>query len=404
MNAAGNHEPTCPIDVVALVDEAKTARIKNYPCHVNRASQIGWPCLRYLVYSRTHWQEKRLHDVGLQRVFDLGNLYEQAVLKDFRDAGLYLEQQQSPFFDERYKLSGHIDGKLPVKGHSYPIEIKSMSPFTWDKIGHWRDFLRAKPPYLRAYPYQMTSYLFLKAEEIGLMFLKNKVSGALKQLEIPLDYDLAEEVLQKCEAINAHIEAKTLPDQIEWEDAVCSQCGFLHICYPGRDYGVGFQIVDDAEFEAMLDKRGNLAASAREYKELDETIKAAIKERPAILIGEWEITGKWVEKKGAKPYWLSKIIKKPAAQPPSAPLEGGEPGKPPPDTTAAPAIDSGADTTPPVQIGQMTMANIRGILADKGLDLAIYYEERDIREIDRVPLEELTEQDGQDIKAWLKEQ
>ena len=302
-----------PIDVVALVDEAKALKIKNYPCYVNRASQIGHPCLRYLTYSRTHWQDKKLYDVGLQRIFDLGNLYERAVLDDFREAGLYLEEQQSAFFDERYLLSGHIDGKLPLAGHRYPVEIKSMSPFVWEKIDSIQDMLQGKSVYLRSYPYQMTSYMFLHSEELGLFFLKNKVSGALKQIPMPLNYDLAEEVLQKCEKINVHVTAKTLPDQVEWEDSVCGQCGFLHICYPGRDFGEGLKVVDDAELEAMLNKRNSLAGAMKAYTEVDVALKAAIKGKTGLLIGDWQINGKWCERKGyevkASKYWLPSIKK-----------------------------------------------------------------------------------------------
>jgi hypothetical protein len=150
---------------------------------------------------------------------------------------------------------------------------------------------------------------------MGLMFLKNKVSGALKQLEIPLDYGMAEEVLQKCEKINAHVEAKTLPDQIEWEDSVSGQCSFLHICYPGRDFGKGLRVVDDAELLAILQKREALAGAAKAYKEADEALKAAIKEKSGLIIGDWQITGKWCDKKPyevkAQHYWLPNIKKLP---------------------------------------------------------------------------------------------
>ena len=299
------------LNIPNLVDAAKELKIKNYPQHVNRASSIGHPCDRYLVYCRTRWQDKKMHDVGLQRVFDLGNLYERAVMDDLREAGLYVEEQQTPFFDEKYKLSGHIDGKLPIDGQRPPLEIKSMAPFTWDKIHDWQDFLRSKKAYLRSYPYQLTTYLFLHNEPFGIMLLKNKVSGQLKQIIIPRDQELIDEILQKCNRINFHVEQETVPDPMEWQDGTCGQCGYLHICYPGRDFGPGIELLDDEELEAMLDKRESLSAAAKEYKEIDGAVKAAFKDKPCVLIGAWEITGKTVEKRGAKPYWLSKIMRTP---------------------------------------------------------------------------------------------
>ena len=71
------------------------------------------------------------------------------------------------------------------------------------------------------------------------------------------------------------------------------------------------ELLDDEELEAMLDKRESLSAAAKEYKEIDGAVKAAFKDKPCVLIGAWEITGKTVEKRGAKPYWLSKIMRTP---------------------------------------------------------------------------------------------
>ena len=286
------------LNIPELIDEAKARKIKTYPVHANRASEIGHPCLRYLVFQRTRWQDKQPHDVGLQRVFDLGNIYETAVLNDFRDAGLTIEEQQVSYSDPKYKLTGHIDGKLPMNGRRYPIEIKSMSPFIWDKIHDPADLSQSRHPWVRGYVYQMQSYLFLHEEETGLLFLINKVSGEIKQLEISLDYALCEAILQKCETINNHVEGSSIPDPIPWDEGICGRCGYLNICQPDRDYGEGLEIIDDAELEAMLDRRETLAPSAREYQEVDKAIKAKAKGHQHLVVGAWEVIGKNVARKG----------------------------------------------------------------------------------------------------------
>lgn len=301
------------LNIPSLIDEAKARKIKNYPCHVNRASAIGHPCDRYLTYSRTHWEEKQPHDIGLQYVFDLGNLYEQAFLTDLREAGLHIEEQQSAFFDKRYNLSGHIDGKLPLNGRRYPIEVKSMSPFIWEKINSAEDLRESRYPYIRGYVDQVLCYLFLHEEELGYLFLVNKVSGQVKQIEINLDYDRMEKVLQKCERINAHVSAGTLPDRIEWEEPVCGRCGFLNICYPDRDFGAGVQMIEDSELEAMLDRRSALAGVVAEYNEVDKAIKKAVNGNEQVICGHWEISGKKIFRKGYtvqdSEYWQYKIRK-----------------------------------------------------------------------------------------------
>jgi len=67
------------IMIVEKVIESKQRKIKGYPVNSNRASDLGVPCVRYHVLNRTRWQEKSLHDVGLQFVFDMGNEIEEIV-------------------------------------------------------------------------------------------------------------------------------------------------------------------------------------------------------------------------------------------------------------------------------------------------------------------------------------
>jgi len=74
--------------IIEKIYESKGREIKQYPVHSNRASDLGIPCLRYHVLNRTRWQERALHDVGLQMIFDLGNDIEQIVLRELSEAGV----------------------------------------------------------------------------------------------------------------------------------------------------------------------------------------------------------------------------------------------------------------------------------------------------------------------------
>ena len=53
-------------EIIGKIKEAKRKKIKNYPCHVPRASEIGHPCERYLVYSITNWQDRQPYEPELQ--------------------------------------------------------------------------------------------------------------------------------------------------------------------------------------------------------------------------------------------------------------------------------------------------------------------------------------------------
>ena len=84
-------------DIPALLDAEAAKRIKLYPHPRNRASEAGHPCVRFLVLARTKNELRGLHDVGLQRIFDLGNLYEDYLLRAMAGADLRITEQQRPY-------------------------------------------------------------------------------------------------------------------------------------------------------------------------------------------------------------------------------------------------------------------------------------------------------------------
>lgn len=307
--------------IVEKVIEAKQSKIRQYPCHTNRASELGHPCLRYLVFNRTRWSEKVLHDVGLQFVFDLGNSIEDLVIRDLKDAGFQVIEQQRSFEWPRYQISGHIDGKILIDGVAYPLEIKSVSPFIYESINSVSDMHKSKYLHVRKYPSQITLYLLMDSKERGVMLLKNKSTGRLKEIWFDLDYELGESLLQKAEAVNRHIAEGTIPEPIEWDDSICPECPFLHICTPER-IGKEIEVINDDGLLELLQRWDSLKPMAREFEEVDRILKEKLQGRNKILIGDFFIDGKWrklttydipedVKKRYAKEtrYWVRKIIK-----------------------------------------------------------------------------------------------
>jgi len=300
--------------IVEKILEAKRKKIKNYPVHSNRASEAGHPCIRYLVLNRTRWQEKALPSVDLQLIFDEGNLHESIIIRDLEEAGIKVLEQQRPFNWPKFQLTGSIDAKISINGSKLiPLEIKSMSPFTFSSVSSEDDFLKSKYTYMRKYPAQLQLYMLMDNSEESLMILKNKVNGALKEIPFHLNYEYAEGILKRLEEVNAHVARGTEPEAV-WLDDTCPDCPFLHICHPPRE-GKEIQMIDDPNLEIKLDRREELKPLADEYKNLDEEIKEIIKGREKIVIGNWLITGKWIENKGGikeiKPYkyWLPSIKK-----------------------------------------------------------------------------------------------
>lgn len=259
--------------LIEKVIASKQAKIRLYPTHTNRASELGHPCERYLVFKRTRWQDATLHDVGLQFVFDEGNLQERAVIRDLEDAGWQIVEQQRDYEWKDFQITAHLDGKIALPDSELaPMEVKSMSPFIWVKINTVADLLNAKYPHLRKYPAQLTLYNLLANAHRGFLILKNKSTGQLKEIEIGLDYEYAESLLQKAKRINAHVADKTVPDPISYDESICGRCPFLHICLPDvkREALV---LADDPELEAQLIRRAELDPMRRAYGELDEAVK-----------------------------------------------------------------------------------------------------------------------------------
>ena len=305
--------------IVEKVYEQAAREIKQYPVNSNRASDLGIPCVRYHVLNRTRWQEKSLHDVGLQMVFRMGNEIEEIVLKELAEAGVKVIEQQRSFEWKEYQITGHIDGKVLDNGEVFPLEIKSCSPFVFKAINSISDLTNGKYGYLRKYPAQLNLYLLMDGKERGVFIFKDKTSGQMKEIWMDVDYDLGEETLKRAEAINKHLADGTMPEPIN-DDLWCDGCAFAHICLP-ETIGKAVEI-DTGELAIMLDRLEELKPIVKEYEEIDEKVKASVEGREKVLAGNWFIQGKWIEKKAydipaeikaqyekVTQYWRRKITK-----------------------------------------------------------------------------------------------
>lgn len=283
------------IMIIEKILEAKEKKIKQYPVNSNRASELGVPCVRYHVLNRTRWQERSLHDVRLQQIFDMGNEIESIAFKELAEAGVKVIEQQRSFEWKDYQITGHIDGKILAEdGQVYPLEIKSCSPFVFKAINTINDLTKGKYGYLRKYPTQLNLYLLMDNKPRGVFLFKDKVSGAYKEIWMDLDYELGEETLKRAEEINKHIAAGTIPQGVS-SDFWCEGCAFAHLCLPEK---IGQEVeIDTGELATLLDRMEELKPAVDEYNELDNQVKALTEGKDKILAGDYFITGKWYERK-----------------------------------------------------------------------------------------------------------
>ena len=277
-------------DIETRRKDALQRRISAYPRTQPIASDLG-ACEREYVLAMTKWQERPLPDVGLKARFERGSLIENAVLQELMALGIQVRQERAPFEIKdktgRVVLRGKVDGFVQDGKQSYPLEIKSMDPNVFNGITTAEDF--GKWPWAEKYPRQLQSYLYANNEEQGF-FLLDDCKGNWKLLPITLDYAAMEVILKRCESAVAHREAGTLPDY-HADASVCRRCwAFGRVCDPPAEYQ-GLLLAEDPDFEAMLNRRGELQGPAKEYEALDKAMKEKVKGKDGLVVGDWLIQG-----------------------------------------------------------------------------------------------------------------
>lgn len=282
--------------IVEKINEVKEKKIRQTPQNTWRASMIGHPCLRYLIYERTRWQDKKLHSLDLQHIFDLGQEIEKIAIKDLEEAGFEIYQQQRDFYEKDLNLSGHIDGLIKVDGQLYPIEIKSCSQFVYDTINTYEDLKNSKKPWIKQYPVQLNCYLYFTSKEKGVLLLKNKQTGQYKEIWIDFDWDLMNEVIEKVKYLNECLKNNILPDKINNE--TCLECNYQHICLPEILNQSKIDFSEDNKLEQMLQRRDELQKYYDEYCELDKEIK----EIGRAMKDDITVIGNWIIKREVREY------------------------------------------------------------------------------------------------------
>lgn len=276
--------------------QSKKDKIRVYPCNNLRASSIGHPCERYLVLMIQKWEEMTPHDEVTQSIFDLGNSMEDYAIKTLREVKIDGKALEIITPTERswridYPLiTGREDCRIKEEdGNFYPVEIKGLSPFEWDKLNSVEDFLNSKKHYIRAYPSQLYCYMWKFEKEHGWFALVNKLTGQIKMINVPFDWEFADKLLAKGKRVYDHIKNGTLPEPIE-EEGICEKCPMRLAC--GHVTRIPADVELDDELEELIDKKNALKGAKKEFEDLDEQIKKILNKRPKVLAGKYLCTYK----------------------------------------------------------------------------------------------------------------
>jgi hypothetical protein len=286
-----------PQQIDRAIDQFHEEGRRVYPQHTNRASQGGITCARRLLWHRTRWEEAALPDLGLQRRFALGNVFEDIVSGWLGKAGFKIIGSQRDLVWRAYELTGHIDGELEIEIERVLLETKSCSEFVYRRIERCStaaDLVAIGKDYITGYVTQTGLYLFqLNREEkkevrFGLILFVNKNSGQTHCVVVDaLDrtvLDLVEAHLKRLERVNAAVKAG---EDIEAEPGeYCARCPFLGACSPQQSFGPGMKRADE-ELASLVEIRQENARAHKEYEEADAAVKRATAEPGDFLAGRW---------------------------------------------------------------------------------------------------------------------
>lgn len=194
----------------------------------------------------------------------------------------------------RNAISGKVDALLDF-GRDYPVqppvEIKAWSPFLVDRIERFEDVFAN--PWTRGGGYQLLAYLYGHAQPFGFLLLDR--SGLPLLLPVVLDdhLDRMEDFLSRAERAIDHRLAGTWPDYLVGDAAECQRCPYYGgACNPPLVHE-GATILNDPDLEALLERRDQLVAAAKEFDGLDTKVKKRLRGIEHGVAGAFSITGTW---------------------------------------------------------------------------------------------------------------
>lgn len=152
--------------------------------------------------------------------------------------------------------------------------------------------------FIRKYITQIGLYLLMTNSPVGILFFKDKVSGAPHAVDVELEPMLGflDGVLKNLEAVNGFVKKGEIPPAC-YNGDICPKCDFFQTgCLIEQDFGQGLEVISDAEIESKIREAKALEPSSKRYDELMSEIKdwAKAKGRDS-LVGDYLVKVKTYE-------------------------------------------------------------------------------------------------------------
>lgn len=273
----------------------------------NWAGDLGFPCDTYQSLCRLKGELKPIPDVRLMKIFRTGTIAEDPNYELIKKAGIEIYDRIGSYQWREKEISGRLDFKIKIP-HPFadskatdnkiiiPLEHKATSPNSFESIlrlkKNGESMTNSEQFWVRKYPGQLTMYDIMDNSEFGEFFFYNKQSGDFFFWLIPLDLEYGEELLQRAERSNLNVKNNTIPKSEFSKN--CQGCDFERTyCFPDRDYGEGFQFINDEEICQKFDTLKELEKDRDKAKKY-ETLKSELMgtgTKPGILYAQNCIVG-----------------------------------------------------------------------------------------------------------------
>lgn len=291
-----------PVNIPDLAKQIMEHRTKDRALAVKpagiRISEVGHSCTRYLVHAVLDWDQRKPVDAGLSLIFGEGREQEDIIVRDLLDIRAKFWGQQDTVSWDQFGLVGHPDGKLyldDAKTKFAVVEIKSTNEWTFSKLDKPTDFIDCSD-LTRKWFSQLQLYMLLLNTEYGLFLMKERTWGKLKQINVTLDYALAESILKKAQTAWRHIQAKTYPERLN-DLPTCSKCPFAQVCMPDLNAREK-QVIASDEVAELLDRLAELEGAASDYDAVQKQLKKLLPDVEGEMVcGHWQISGKKINVK-----------------------------------------------------------------------------------------------------------
>jgi len=254
----------------------------------NWASEIDHPCLRYLVYSRANWKDKKLPEVETLYLFEEGKDGEKKLKAMIEAEGYEVILAQQYFDWKKYQISGRTDGSLQfdIPAHNYkgraPLEIKTVAPHIFKLMTSIEEIKQSKSYWMRKAISQLNIYMLMSGSEFGFLAIKTYRLRP-RILAMMVDYELGERCIKKCEEVNHCLAKGILPDRMEYDSSICGLCAFDHICGPVKVTKYASEIDEEVIKDLLFYKKWESLGS--QWKKVAEALRKRLKGVNAIVEG-----------------------------------------------------------------------------------------------------------------------